>query len=279
MRISSTTPLAPGEAPDYQFGFTNITTALSAERVLFNSRTHMDGFITALPAFIRMMPDCRPSWIKAAIQAKSGVACPGCHLPPVHAPEPLPDNDPPLIIWNHRWEHDKNPEDFFKALSAMRTCGIDFRVAVLGEAYARTPAVFDTARAELGDRIVHWGYMPSRHDYHRWLRRGRVVISTALQENFGISVVEAMGYGCLPLLPHRLAYPEILPEAFHDDFLYRNQTDLEEKLAILLTGGHEWEARRESLSAHMQRYAWGNCIHRFDKELSRLGAGGTLNQR
>jgi hypothetical protein len=33
-------PLPPGETMDYQFAFTDITTGLAADRILFNSRTH-----------------------------------------------------------------------------------------------------------------------------------------------------------------------------------------------------------------------------------------------
>jgi glycosyltransferase involved in cell wall biosynthesis len=47
--------------------------------------------------------------------------------------------------------------------------------------------------------------------------------SAAIQENFGISVIEAMLMGCVPLLPDRLSYPEILPEEFHEHFLYKNR--------------------------------------------------------
>ncbi len=45
-------------------------------------------------------------------------------------------------------------------------------------------------------------------EYFEWLRKGDVAVSTAIQENFGISAVEAMRMGCAPLLPNRLAYPE-----------------------------------------------------------------------
>ena len=41
-----TYPLAPGERMDYQFGFTDITTALASDRVIFNSQTHRDAFLT-----------------------------------------------------------------------------------------------------------------------------------------------------------------------------------------------------------------------------------------
>jgi hypothetical protein len=33
-------PLAPGERRDYPFAFTDLTSALTADRVLFNSHTH-----------------------------------------------------------------------------------------------------------------------------------------------------------------------------------------------------------------------------------------------
>jgi hypothetical protein len=44
-----TYPLAPGERMDMQFGFTDITTALCADRILFNSRFHFDQFFTRFP--------------------------------------------------------------------------------------------------------------------------------------------------------------------------------------------------------------------------------------
>ncbi|MBW2368514.1 MAG: DUF3524 domain-containing protein, partial [Deltaproteobacteria bacterium] len=43
-----TYPLAPGEARDVQFGFTDITSGLAAEKLLFNSRTHLSEFFSAL---------------------------------------------------------------------------------------------------------------------------------------------------------------------------------------------------------------------------------------
>lgn len=263
-------PLAPGEAIDYQFGFTNISTALAADRILFNSQTHMNAFLERLPGFLRMMPDCRPNWIKNAIGAKASVAYPGCRFAAKGQCPQKSTDSPPLIIWNHRWEHDKNPEAFFKALIAVQNYGIDFRVALLGENYSQIPKEFEKAKIHLGERIVHFGHVPSRQDYSRWLERGAVVVSTALQENFGIAVVEAMRHGCLPLLPYRLSYPEVLPERFHEDFLYNDQTDLEEKLAILLTGGAAWEDKRQELADHMKRYAWENVIDRFDGALEEL---------
>ena len=39
------------------------------------------------------------------------------------------------------------------------------------------------------------------------------MLSTARHEFFGMAVVEAMQCGCLPWLPDRLSYPELLPES------------------------------------------------------------------
>lgn len=46
-----TYPLAPGEHMDFQFGFTDITTGLAADRVVFNSHTHFDTFFQVFPGF------------------------------------------------------------------------------------------------------------------------------------------------------------------------------------------------------------------------------------
>jgi hypothetical protein len=61
-----TYPLAAGEQADLQYGFTNLTTALAAERVLFNSHTHARAFFAELPHFLRLMPEHRPRWVVEA---------------------------------------------------------------------------------------------------------------------------------------------------------------------------------------------------------------------
>jgi len=83
-------------------------------------------------------------------------------------------------------------------------------------------------------------------------------------------VVEAIRHGCLPLLPHRLSYPEILPPEFHDDFLYTGQADLEEKLAGLLTRTQAYRAKSPALVSAMGRFAWQSAIRRFDRELEAI---------
>ena len=270
-----TYPVASGDLRDVHFGFTDITTALAADEIWFNSHSHRDAFLAALPAFVQQMPDARPGWITAAIERRASVLYPGCEFPPLPsapvAPAPAADA-PPLIIWNHRWEFDKNPEAFFEALYTLADEGRAFEVAVLGECFQDQPKCFLAARERLGERIVHFGFAPATDDYHRWLQRGHVVVSTALQENFGFSVVEAVRQGCLPLLPRRLSYPEIIPEHFHTLCLYADQTDLTARLAHMLDHGHAYRSETAALQAAMGRYAWNARIAEFDARLEAAAA-------
>ncbi len=265
-----TYPLAPGEAMDFHFGFTDMTTALAADRILFNSHTHFDAFFSALPAFLNMMPDYRPKWVIEALRSKADVLYPGCDFPAMCQTLPPPDGQPPLIIWNHRWEFDKDPETFFTALDAVAMQGVVFRLALLGENFQAVPKAFVAARQRLRAQIVCYGYEPSRKQYIDWLKQGAVVISTAVQENFGISIVEAMRYGCLPLVPKRLAYPEVIPEALHAKYLYHSQEDLVAKLLHLLTDYRTFLPDRVQLSEAMAAYAWETLIPAYDQEIERL---------
>lgn len=266
-----TYPLSPGERMDYQFGFTDITTALAADRIVFNSRTHRNAYFEALPKFIDMMPEFRPKWVVDEIRAKVEILYPGCRFGcELSNKENFDKPMPPLIIWNHRWEFDKNPDPFFYALDSVLETGIDFRLALLGETSQTVPKAFIGARERYGKRIVHYGYVKSREQYLQWLKRGSIVISTALQENFGIAAVEAIRFGCIPLLPMRLSYPEIIPAEYHDRVLYCDQGDLVAKLTRFLSNPGEHQDLRGNLSRAMTKFAWSNMIDRYDRVLERL---------
>ena len=265
-----TYPLAPGESMDYQFGFTDVTTALAAKRALFNSRTHFDEFFSTLPRFLGMMPEYRPRWILEAIRAKAGVVYPGCQFPAQLELAEKGSDSPPIIIWNHRWEFDKNPEEFFHALDSMIERGHDFRLALLGENFNNVPEGFVSARERYGERIVHYGYVTSRDEYIQWLKRGSLVVSTAIQENFGMSVVEASRFGCLPLLPRRLSYPEIIPDEYHGYILYNGRDELVQKLEFFILNHSRLNEMRDRISKTMLRFAWENLIEIYDRELNDL---------
>jgi glycosyltransferase involved in cell wall biosynthesis len=176
------------------------------------------------------------------------------------------------VIWNHRWEFDKDPETFFRVLYRLTDEGIRLRVALLGENFQFVPTPFLEARERLGARVVQYGYAADRNEYLGWLARGDVVVSTALQENFGIAVVEAIRLGCHPLLPRRLSYPELLPEELHESCLYDGEADLASRLRALLLDPARLAGPRAALAEAMERFSWERQIASYDRELDRLGA-------
>ena len=54
----------------------------------------------------------------------------------------------------------------------------------------------------------------SKDEYYDLLNRAKVVVSYALQENFGFGINEAVYLGCVPVLPNRLVYPEFYSEEY-----------------------------------------------------------------
>ena len=266
-------PAFPGKQPDDSLALINITTALAAQRIVFNSRFHQQAFHTGASGFLNNIPDGNTTWCETRLAGKSLVCYPGCDFPagPVAPEAPLPG--PPLIIWNHRWEYDKNPGPFFKALKILKMRKIPFQLALLGEAGPVIPRAFRAAREFFRDELVAFGYVQSRKSYENWLKRGMVVVSTALQENFGISVVEAVRNGCFPLLPHRLAYPEIIPVRFHDKVFYRDYNELPQRLENILLSPHGVSREREALVREMGQYAWSSLIEIYDRELDLLVRG------
>lgn len=260
-------PLGPGEKRDFHLGFTNIVSAHAADGVLFNSRFHLTEFMTTARRLIRQMPDFRPTRILDEIEAKAQVLYPGCRFPTKKNHTRPVSPDPPLVVWNHRWEFDKNPEEFFALLRKLKEDKVPFSLAVLGERYEIIPEVFDQARQEFKDEIRVWGYVESRQEYESWLKKGVVVVSTAIQENFGISVVEAVRFGCFPLLPRRLSYPEIIPDEFHGKVLYRSGSDLYKKMKKILLHPEGFTGECRDLSNYAGRFSWERVGKLYDKTL------------
>ncbi|MCM0081665.1 DUF3524 domain-containing protein [Geomonas sp. Red32] len=271
-----TYPWSPGDADpaiqrDLHYSFINFTSALAADAVLFNSRYHQDSFLGALPGFLKKFPDPADPGAVPAIAAKSRVLPLGLDLKKLDRYRPeLPDApESPLVLWNHRWEYDKAPEEFFAALYHLADQGVDFRLAVLGESFSRSPSVFKEARERLSSRIVSWGYQEKFADYAGWLWKADVLPVTSRQEFFGASTVQALYCGCQALLPERLAYPEHVPDEAVSRVLYREEDDLIPRLTTLLQG----KQAGPLLADFVTRYDWSHLAPVYDGFFERLAAG------
>ncbi len=182
--------------------------ALAADRLLFNSRFNRDSFLDGIETMMARLPDHLPTGLRSRLGSRSSV------LPvPIQALEVAEDRDHDLIVWNHRWEYDKAPERFADALIAVAERGQDFRLALLGKRPRRAPPALARIRARLGPRIVADGHLP-RADYEALVARAGIVISTAIHEFQGLSVLEAASAGVRPLVPDAMCYPEQYPTEY-----------------------------------------------------------------
>lgn len=259
---------------DFHFGFTNMTTALAATQVWFNSAFHRDSFLDALTAALKKMPDYRPLEAIDRIRAKSSIRPQGIPQLPRRGPRPP---GPLRLLWAARWEHDKNPELFFDALDILESRGVEYRISVIGEQFRESPAIFALAREHFAARIDRWGFQKSREAYEAALLDSDVAVSTADHEFFGIGMVEAVAAGAYPAAPRRLAYPETLgliapaAESPADEFFYDGAAaDLAEKLAVLaerLANNDLWCGDAERGVRAMQRFTWPRLAPELDDAL------------
>jgi glycosyltransferase involved in cell wall biosynthesis len=263
-----TYPLQPGEKRDLHYGFVNFVSALRADAILFNSAYHLRSFFDELPRLLKHFPDYNELWAVDALRAKSQVLPLGLDLASFEAHRPeRASTGRPLILWNHRWEYDKDPETFFRAIYALTgeaggTGGLDFGLILLGESFRNWPAEFLEARQRLADHIVHFGYAEDEATYARLLWQADLVVSTARHEFFGAAVVEACYCGCFPILPRRLSYPELIPAAYHDDCLYDGFDGLLYRLRHALQ--HVGATREFSLQHHVAGFDWRQMAVRYD---------------
>lgn len=263
-----TYPWSPDD-PDPQLGrdrtyaWINFVSALAADAVFFNSDYHRTSFLQALPRFLRAFPDHRlleelPGLADRCRTLPLGMDLSGLEHPPVDRTGPL------TLLWNHRWEYDKNPEGFFHLCYALQERKLPFQLIVLGEAYRHSPAVFAAARERLAAHVLHWGFAADRAEYACWLHRADVLPVTAVQDFFGGSTVEAVYCHTLPLLPDRLAYPGHVPPGF----LYKSEEELLERVAALAADPEK--ARREPVRQMVEHYDWPRLIGRYSEAFASL---------
>ena len=261
-------PVPGGGSATAELLWRDVTNVCAADHLVFNSEFHRAAFRARLPEVIARLPDAeaRPEVPAERLERRSSVLYPGCRFGrgcpagPPSVPPPARTAGPPVVIWNHRWEFDKDPQAFVAALEEVARRGVPFGVALLGERLIPEPEALARARAALAGHVVYDGF-PDRPEYQRQLARGSIVVSTALQENFGIAVMEAIHAGCVPLLPRRLVYPELIPAELHDRCLYEDAAGLVERLTRELQAPSTDRARWRQIAA---RYAWPRVIDAYD---------------
>lgn len=245
---------------DNHYGWINYISCLSSDHILFNSHFHKTNFINSLSGFLNQFPKETQDNHIYTIQAKSKVIPIGLDLKGLVNAQRL-KNKNPIILWNHRWEYDKNPELFFNTLIDLKAKGLEFEVIIAGESYKNYPKIFDDAKEKLADRIIHFGFAQDRGQYEELLVQSDILPVTSNQDFFGISVIEAIAAGCTPLLPNRLAFPEHLPEPEHKEHFFNSSIEFADKLSKLILS---FQPTTESLRNYILKYDWNTIAPKFD---------------
>lgn len=81
----------------------------------------------------------------------------------------------------------------------------------------------------------------TKEEYYQLLGQSAVAVSFALQENFGIAMIEAAVAGCVPVVPNRLAYPEF----YKADNLYADWDDCVQKVVRGLYKSFLYNTKKE----------------------------------
>lgn len=265
-----TYPLAAEERRDLSYAYINYLSCLAADQVVFNTEFHYEEFMRALPGLLRVFPDYTHLHTVSEIRKKSRVMHLGMDLK-AHASyaNTVDMNDgPPTVLWNQRWEYDKNPEAFFRLMNRLDDVGCRFRLILAGKRFEEQPSEFDTAFERYAERILHYGYAENFEEYSRLLHRADIVVSTAIHEFFGIAMLEAIYCGCHPLLPNRLSYPELIPANLHRPLLHAPvlYESEEEVFTILkeMLNGEEHPLPSETLRRIVDRLDWSVHVGQYD---------------
>ncbi len=206
-----------GGQPDPEACLRNWLTWFASDAVWFNSAFHRQAVLDELPRWQRSLPD------REGLPSAAEVLAERSSVLPVGVDRPAgarrrSTGGPPRILWPHRWEADKAPAVFVRAIEGLIADGHQFELVLAGEDPMASP---DRQRllAVAGDRVVGAGpFDPAAYRQH--LHDADIVVSCADHEFFGVAVVEAMRAGCLPLVPDGLSYPELVPDRYHDVALY-----------------------------------------------------------
>ncbi|MEN8140774.1 MAG: DUF3524 domain-containing protein [Thermodesulfobacteriota bacterium] len=262
-------PVRQHDPRDVHFGLTNYLSAVAADSLAFNSAYNLTTFLAGCKMVEKRGAVDMKLSLRAEIAAKAQVLPVPLDFAQLDSLAAAEDDGPsgksPVIVWNHRWEHDKNPEEFFSALFRLADQGGDFKLIVLGQSFQGSPDIFAQAKERLADKIIHFGFAPDRATYLALLKKGTIVVSTARHEFYGLAVLEAVRAGCHPLLPHRLSYPELFPAKY----LYEGE--LLPALAALLARGEGGLGRDERLRL-TDHLSWQRLAPAYGRWLA-AGAG------
>jgi glycosyltransferase involved in cell wall biosynthesis len=244
-------PVLINDKRDDQYSIINLKNYLCADLVIFNSKWNKESFIKGIKRFRRALPSYFRNQIPDSHtlatreqKKESLVLYPGHSLSKEVYTEYLtknilektsrdrPNKDTLKVIWNHRWEHDKGLDLLYNVIEKVSNLdSLDISFDICGEEIGNSR--FKNIFSKFGTNLIsNIGFYKSKRSYYEALSKSDVVLSTANHEFYGISILEGVLLGAIPLLPNKLSYPEIYSDDFPKCF-YESEDDLVLKLKDL----------------------------------------------
>lgn len=261
-------------APDLDAAARSLQSLAAADLVVVNSQHHLDELGAGARRVMRDLglvggPVERrvASALAAAIVVPVGVDLGWCAKADITG-----GSRPgvPTVLWPHRWDPDKGVDAAMRTLERLAAEGLAFEVVLAGEDGWDGEARRRRALERLGSRVVAGGHL-SIDAYRDRVRRADVVVSTARHEYFGVAVVEAIAAGCVPVLPNRCSYPELVPQRFHAATLYPDG-GFGGRLRRVLADLPAAKAAVAGLSTAMARFDWNVVAPRLDAAVAEVAA-------
>ena len=185
---------------------------------MFNSEFNRSSFFNGVSDLIKKLP--KNTLSQNIKDLNSHVIYPGIEYPTYFETA----KSSPILLWNHRWEHDKNPELFVKGLKFLQSKSISFKLIILGKGTEKRE-VTSFFKKNFKDELIHCGYVETRKNYISLISQATHIPVTSKHDFFGLSVAEAMSYGCFAILPNHQAYPEHLLENEQSGIVYNFPND------------------------------------------------------
>lgn len=196
----------------------NLYSALAADHIAFNSDFNRTSFVDGAKKLLKKLPDAVPKGLVDELKQKSTILPVPMQDDLFIERKPLWNAKPIHLLWNHRWEYDKAPDRLALMVKELLKTELDFRLHIVGQSFRSVPKELLDLKSHSDeaspDLIETFGFVESKQDYLALLQRCDFVLSTALHDFQGLSVIEAVASGCIPIVPNRLAYTEWFDEPY-----------------------------------------------------------------
>lgn len=264
--------------------------AIAADHLAFNSCHNKQTFLLGIKNLLNKMPDHTPKHLDQVLSKK-------CSVIPVPAPQKIKSHatkpteseqktrlhdDTINILWNHRWEHDKGPDRLYLIAKHLYQLSENkhspkIRLYIAGQSFRSIPNSLQALKRDFSSLIAHWGYIDDTDRYHNLMDQCHIVLSTALHDFQGLSILEACQHKCIPIVPNRLAYPEFIPNIFR----YPSFIQDPEKESMLATSkilsaaqtlinSHNSERPDHTFKSSLQLVQYKNLVSQYDHLFRKL---------